>query len=108
MEHRSFELTEIELDGKRMMLLDHGALMLAEREINKFRQLSRFEWMSIDSYVGIGRIHNIATGHLPADICQILLWASLQHEDPNLHLDTVGKLIVDREYVNGKVMECLD
>lgn len=105
---KPFELTEIELDKKRLMLLDHPALMVAEREINKFRQLSRFEWMSIDWYVGQARLQFVAFGNIPADICQILLWASFQHEDQLIAIDTVGKLITDRKYVNDKILECLD
>ena len=63
----------------------------------------------MSGYEGLwGYLVLVLVGFLPADVCQILLWASLVHEEPHITIDTVGKLIQERKYINDKVIECLE
>lgn len=105
---RLIEPTEIELDKKRLMVLDHEALRFAELELNKWRHgaANAMAWQSIDEFVGTARIRALF-GHYPADFAQIMLWASLKREDALLTIAAVGALITDRAYVDAKITEAM-
>lgn len=101
---RIIEPVEIELDKKRSMILTMGALMAAEREINKLRALEpkRSVFHLIDQ-----EIRGVKELDISADLMLVLLWASLLHEEPTLTVDAVGAMATDLRDVMVKVLQLI-
>lgn len=83
---------EIELDKKRHLLLDFNAYCDIEEEYGDFQYI--FEKMQGMSPIAI----------------RALLWAGLKHEDEELTLKEVGRMIglADREYINERIIKALE
>lgn len=97
------ESIPIDLDRPRSLRFDHHALMLAERELNKFREIAPAEWVSIEVMI----LQALRSDSMGQDVMLYLLWGGLLHEDPTLKPDTVSTWIWNRQYIVTKILEAI-
>ena len=87
---RDDQLVDIVLDKPRKMLFTWLALNKAQREINKLRG----EPPTASIFVKIDELRQMLISdeaNFPIDLLQVLLWASLLHEEPDLTLEQVDR-----------------
>jgi len=88
---RDDQLIDIVLDKPRKMLFTWLALNKAQREINKLRG----EPSTASIFVKIDELRQMLISdeaNFPIDLLQVLLWASLLHEDPDLTLEQLDRM----------------
>ena len=93
---RVIEPIKISLDKDRSLLLTLGALKAAESELNKARQL---EPRKAIFRIIMEELSQVDRGDVGIDFCEIILWAAMLHEEPNLLLDAVGLMPWDMREV---------
>lgn len=86
---RIIEPIEIVTDKPRHLLLTVAGLKAAERELNKSRELQPRKAIF---RIILEECQLVDQGDMGMDFCEVILWAAMIHEDPDLKLSEVGKM----------------